>query len=220
MRKLLGCTRSSRRVRSPMACAVIVDARAVGGADLAQRRAGARHDLGDAEAIADFDQLAARDYHLAARRQFVERQQQRRGIIVDGNGGRAQQPLQQRPGVDIALAALAGCKIVFQVGVAGLEGKRGQRRASQVGVEHHAGGVDDAPQRRPGDGVESPFHAGSYGWPRRHARPGYRGVRPRSRAGSRPPPTREDSARLRAPGWPAPHAPRANRAVSRFPPRI
>ena len=71
--------------------AVIVDARAVGGADFAQRGAGARHDLGDAEAVADFDQLAARDHHFAAGRQFVERQKDGGGVVVDGDGGRAQQ---------------------------------------------------------------------------------------------------------------------------------
>ena len=66
MRKLLGCTRSSRRRALADGRAVIVDVRPVGGADLAQCRAGARHDLGDAEAVADLDQFAARNHHLAA----------------------------------------------------------------------------------------------------------------------------------------------------------
>ena len=99
MRKLLGCTRSSRRVRSLMAAAVIVDAGAVGGAHFAQHRARARHDLGNAEAVADLDQLAARDHDFAARRQFVQRQKDGRGIVVDGDAGRAQQALQQARGV-------------------------------------------------------------------------------------------------------------------------
>ena len=46
---------------------VVGQARAVGGADLDQPRAGLRDDLGDAEAAADLDQLAARDDDLAPR---------------------------------------------------------------------------------------------------------------------------------------------------------
>ena len=74
--------------------AIVVDACAVGGAHFAQDGAGARHDVRDAEAVADFDQLAARDHHLAARGQFVQREPDRRGVVVDGDGGRAQQSLE------------------------------------------------------------------------------------------------------------------------------
>ena len=85
--------------------AVVVDVRAVGGADFAQRGAGARHDVGDAEAVADLDQFAARDDHFAAGREFVERQEDGGGVVVDGDAGRAQQPLEQSADVDVALAA-------------------------------------------------------------------------------------------------------------------
>ena len=40
---------------------VIADARAIGGADFAQHGAAFGHDVGNAEAVADFDQLAAGD---------------------------------------------------------------------------------------------------------------------------------------------------------------
>ena len=46
---------------------IVLEMRAVGGADLDQAAAGARHDVGNAEGAADLDQLAARDDHLAAR---------------------------------------------------------------------------------------------------------------------------------------------------------
>ena len=45
---------------------VVGGARAVRRADLDEPRAGAREHVGDAEAVADLDQLAARDEHLAA----------------------------------------------------------------------------------------------------------------------------------------------------------
>ena len=48
---------------------VVGGTRAVRRADLAQPRAGAGEHVGDAEAVADLDQLAARDEHLAALRQ-------------------------------------------------------------------------------------------------------------------------------------------------------
>jgi len=46
--------------------AVVFDAGAVGGADLAERGTGVRHDFGDAKAVADLDQFAAGDDGLAA----------------------------------------------------------------------------------------------------------------------------------------------------------
>ena len=85
--------------------AVVVDVRAVGGADLAQDGARARHDFGDAEAVADLDQFAARDDGFAARRKFVQREKDGGGVVVDRDAGRAEQAFEQRAGVDVALAA-------------------------------------------------------------------------------------------------------------------
>ena len=128
--------------------AVIVDVGAVGGADFAQGGAGAGHDIGDAKAIADLDQFAARDDGLAARRQFVQGEEDGSGIVVDGDGRRAEQVFEQRRGVGVALAAASGAEIVFQVAVAGEQSVLAERGAAEVGVEHDAGGVDDAAQRR------------------------------------------------------------------------
>ncbi len=58
--------------------------------------AGAGHDVGDAEAVADFDQFAARDDDLAAGGEFVQREEDGGGVVVDGDARRAQQPLEQR----------------------------------------------------------------------------------------------------------------------------
>ena len=53
------------------------------------------HDIRNAEAVADFDQLAARDDDFAARGQFVQRQENGGGVVVDGDAGRAEQAFQQ-----------------------------------------------------------------------------------------------------------------------------
>ena len=59
----------------------------------------------------------------------------------------------------VALAAAAGGEIVFQVGVA--RGKSGgrQRRASEIGVQDDAGGIDDAAEGRPFERREGGFDA-------------------------------------------------------------
>ncbi len=76
------------------------------------------HDIGDAEAVADFDQFAARDDGFAARGQFVEREKERGGVVVDRDARRAEQALDQAADVDVALAAAARGEIVFEVRVA------------------------------------------------------------------------------------------------------
>ena len=128
---------------------VIVDVGAIGRADLAQDGARARHDIGNAEAVADLDQLPAGDDHLSSGGEFVEREKDRRGVVVDGNPGRADQPLQQAGQVNVALAALARREVVLEVEYPGIGPSAPERRASEIGVQDDAGGIDDAPQRRP-----------------------------------------------------------------------
>ena len=65
-RKFDWCTRRSSAASAVAARVVVGGARAVRRPDLDQPRAGAREHVGDAEAVADLDQLAARDEHLAA----------------------------------------------------------------------------------------------------------------------------------------------------------
>ena len=133
----------------------VLEVGAVGGADLDQLGAALAQDVGDAEAVADLDELAAGDEHLAAARRGGERQQDGRGVVVDdervlGAGDGAEHV------VDVVLArgAFAARQAVLEVRVAhgggddGLDRRPRQQRAPQVGVHDDAGRVDDAPQRR------------------------------------------------------------------------
>ena len=61
---------------------------AVGGAYLAQDRAGLREDLGDAEASADLDQFSARNNHFAALRERVQGQERGGCAVVYDERGR------------------------------------------------------------------------------------------------------------------------------------
>ena|SRR5579863_6155234 len=133
---------------------VIAQARAIGGADFAEHGAAFVHDIGDAEAIADFDQLTARDDDFGAFRKRVENEKYGCGVVVDYDGRfGANQFGEQVSGVDVALAAFATRDIVLEIRVAGggcvdLR-KRGlrQRRAAEIGVQDYARSIDDAAER-------------------------------------------------------------------------
>ncbi|MCU1236986.1 MAG: hypothetical protein JWP63_4953, partial [Candidatus Solibacter sp.] len=126
---------------------VIVDVGAVGGADFDEGGAGAGHDVGDAESVADLDEFAAGDNGLGAGGEFVKREEERGGVVVDGDGGRAEDALEEVCGVDVALAASSGGEIVFEIGISGEHGERAERSASEISVEDDAGGVDDVAER-------------------------------------------------------------------------
>ena len=66
---------------------VIAQARSIGSADFAEQRAAFGHDIGNAETIADFDQLAARDDDFGALGERIEDQKHRGGVVVDDDGG-------------------------------------------------------------------------------------------------------------------------------------
>ena len=123
--------------------------------DLDEPRAGAGEHVGDPEAVADLDQLAARDDDLAALRERGEREQHRRGVVVDDDRGlRAGQPAKQRREVVLARAARAGGEVVLEVGEATrvrdpVERRRRQRRPPEVRMHEHAGRVENAAERRP-----------------------------------------------------------------------
>ena len=67
--------------------------------------------------------------------------------------GVAEKLLEQAIHMDVALPALAGCEVEFEIGIGArrgadvIERTRSQRRASEIGVQDHAGGVDERPQR-------------------------------------------------------------------------
>ena len=143
---------------------VVGRARAVGRADLAQPRARALDDLGDAEAVADLDQLTARDDDLAPAGLRREREHERGGAVVDAERRLgAGQLADQRGDVILARAAPARREIELEIRVA--RGDRlhvrerglGQRRPAEVRVQDDAGGVEHRAQR----GLERGPHAAS-----------------------------------------------------------
>ena len=134
---------------------VVLRVGAVGGAHFHQARAGRGHHIGHAESAADLHQLAARDDHLLVTCQRRDREQHRAGVVVDdggrlGAGERAQQLLDEA----VALAAAAALQVVFEVVGAGhhrkrvLQGRIGQQRAAEVGVDDGAGEVEYRAQSR------------------------------------------------------------------------
>ena len=134
---------------------VVGGRRAVRRAHLDQAGAARGEDVGDAEAVADLDQLAARDEHVAARGERAQHEHQRGGVVGDGEPGlgAGQRGDQRRDGV-LARAAAARREVELEVGVAAGDGVgrgqrlAGERRAAEVGVDDHAGGVHDRPQVR------------------------------------------------------------------------
>ena len=151
-----------RRVRAqdrargrPDRALVVGAARAVGRADLDEPRSGLRDHLGHAEAAADLHELPARDDDLVARPCERRCRQQRRGrAVVDRQRRLGPRELaQQRLDVVVARAALPRAEVPLEVGVTlGRPGHRvarcgGQRRAPEVGVDDHAGGVEHPAQR-------------------------------------------------------------------------
>jgi hypothetical protein len=138
----------------------------VGGAHLPQQRAAALHDIRHPEGSADLHQLAPGRGHLAACGHGREDQQHRRRVVVDHHGAlRPGEPAQQLLHMGIAQPAPAVGHVILQRGVIprhllhGRRGPSGQARPAQIRVQHHAGAVDDAPQRRqtclPGPGRRS-----------------------------------------------------------------
>ena len=82
---------------------VVGDARAVRGADLDEPRARAGEHLGDAEAVADLDQLAAGDEHVPPFGERREREHHGGRVVVDderglGTGDPAEQRRRGDPG--------------------------------------------------------------------------------------------------------------------------
>ena len=141
----------------------ILQVGAVGGADLDQRAAGLRHDIGHPERAADFDQLAARRRNLLAQCEGIEHQHHGGGVVVD-DGRRLRTGHGAKLILDmfVAVAALALTDAVFEV--ARPPRRVGHRRnrffrqggAAEIGVQHRAGQVEHRLQGRgrlPGEAV-------------------------------------------------------------------
>ena len=117
--------------------------------------------VGDPEAVADLEQLAAGDDHLASLGERRQREQHGGGVVVDGQRAlRAGQPPEDRRDVILSRPARPGFEVVLEVRVAGggvadtLDGGRRQRRPAQVRVHDHARRVQHAAQARPPGLVE------------------------------------------------------------------
>ena len=94
---------------------IILQMGAVGGPDLDETRARPRHDLRHAEGAADFDQFAARNDGVLAQRKSIQHQQDGGGVVVDDcRVLGAREFADQAADMVVALAALAGLKIIFQ----------------------------------------------------------------------------------------------------------
>ena len=111
---------------------VVGGACAVRRPDLDERRAGAREDVRDAEAVADLDQLAARDNHLAVLAEGGEREQDGGRVVVDDERRFcARQLTEHRRDVILPRPACPRPDVVLEVGVAGAHlvdaGERGLR---------------------------------------------------------------------------------------------
>ena len=115
---------------------VVGDPRAVRRADLDEPRARAGEHVGDPEAVADLDQLAARDEHLAALGERGQGEHHGSGVVVDDERSLgAGDPLQQRGEMVLPRSARARLEVVLEVGVAPADlddaVERGLRRAGR-----------------------------------------------------------------------------------------
>ena len=133
---------------------VVAGAGAVGGAHLAQDGAAFGHDVGDAEAVADFDELAAGDDYFGGFGESIEDEEDGGGVVIDDDGGFGADDFgEEARGVLVAFAALPAPEIVFEIGVVrrgfgDLRGGFGREGcAAEIRVQDYAGGVDDAPER-------------------------------------------------------------------------
>ncbi len=143
-----------RRARRDRA-GVVLEVGAVGGADLDQLHAGARHDVGYAEGAADLDQLAARHRHFLLQAKRVQHEVDRRGVVVDDQrrlgAGQADQLALD---VLVALPAVSAVEIELEVDGARHRERHRLRRlrrhdsAPQVRMQHRSGQVERRLERR------------------------------------------------------------------------
>ncbi len=98
------------------------------------------------EAVSNLDQLASRHYHFKPAGQLVQGEEDRCRIVIDYDAGSAEQSFEQLSRVNIAISALAGGNIIFQIGISGDCRLCLERRSSKIGVQHDTGRVNHIPQ--------------------------------------------------------------------------
>ena len=101
---------------------VVAQRRPVGRPHLDQPRTRLGQDVGDAEGVADLDQLSAADDHLLAGGQGGQAQEHGGGVVVHGHAGLGARELgQQAAEVVVARSARAGGQVVLEVRIAGCD---------------------------------------------------------------------------------------------------
>jgi hypothetical protein len=142
---------------------VVLDRRPIRSPDFRQLRAGGFEDLRDLEAPADRDELAPGDQDAAAPSERREAEEDRRGVVVDGESVLGSEEIARRgPHVDLPMSALPGRRVVLESRVTGrnlresFAGWIGERGTAEVRVEQDAGGVDSAHERRGEPAIERP----------------------------------------------------------------
>ncbi len=145
----------------PDRAVVVRRARPVRRPDLDHARARAREDVGDAEAVADLDQLAAGDDDLASLGEGGQGEEHRGGVVVhDERRLGAGEPPERLRHVVLPRPARAGVEVELEVRVAAadldgaLQRGPGERRPAEVRVDDHARRVEDSPERRDAEPVE------------------------------------------------------------------
>src|SRR5207253_3539188 len=125
----------------------------VGGADLAQYGTADRHDLRNAKATADLDQLPAREDDFLALAKGTQGNDGGGGVVIDCRGGLgAGQPAKPLADGQLPRRALTGFQIQFEIEITagGFVGGPGglvrNRCPAQVRVQDDARGIDNAAQ--------------------------------------------------------------------------
>ena len=140
------------------------DACPVRRADLDEVSAGTSKDLGDPDAAADLDELAPGDGDPTAAPDEADRERNRRGVVVHDEcvvrAGERDEVLLGRPD-PLASPPSGGIELEEDVATrgqgGGLDRDGGPRRPAEVGVDDHAGRVEDARDgwdRQPGEPCE------------------------------------------------------------------
>jgi len=146
------------RVRSDRV-GVVAQRGAVGGADLAEPSTRRCDQVGQAETVTDLDHLTAADDDLPPGREGGRREHESGRAVVDHQHvtGRGHRFTQRVQGAAASAGSRAGSDIELHVDVCRgrhhrLDRRRRQWGATDVGVQHDPGGVENRSQRRRGAG--------------------------------------------------------------------
>ena len=137
----------------------------VGGAHFHHFGSAFPHDVRNAKGATDLHQLAAGDHHLPASGKGFQGQQDSGRIVVDHHTRLGPcQFLKQVFHMRVTASPAALIEGVFQIAVAAGKGTEfrqnliGQKGPTQVGVNHHPGGIDHIPEAGHGQKAYASHH--------------------------------------------------------------